>query len=137
VAMVELAIADNPAFELGRLEVDRTGPSYTVDTLRELRTREPGVEFALLVGADAAAELPTWREAEAIPGLATVIAFARQGTPAAGDGLVARTIPVPTIDISATEIRRRVAAGLSIRYWVPEAVAEYIAAHGLYHSGEG
>jgi nicotinate-nucleotide adenylyltransferase len=135
--MVARAIRGEARFGVERVELEREGPSYTVDTLRTLRAREPGVEFVLFVGADAAAELPTWHEAGAIPGLATVVAFARQGVSAPVGTLVARTIPVPTIDISATEIRRRVAAGLSVRYWVPEAVAEYIAAHGLYHSGAG
>ena len=134
--MVELAIAGEPRFRVEPLELERPGPSYTVDTLRALRAREPGAVFTLLVGADTTAELELWREAAALPALARIVAFARAGTPALPSALVAETIEVPSLDISATAIRRRVAAGRSIRYWVPERVAEYVAAHGLYRNGE-
>jgi nicotinate-nucleotide adenylyltransferase len=77
-----------------------------------------------------------WREASALPSLARIVAFARAGTPAPPSALVAETITVPSLDISATAIRGRVAAGRSIRFWVPERVAEYVAAHGLYRDGE-
>ena len=134
--MVELAIAGEPRFRLEPLELERPGPSYTVDTLRLLRAREPGAAFTLLVGADAAAELELWREAAALPELARIVAFARAGAPAPPSALVAESITVPSLDISATAIRGRAAAGRSIRYWVPEDVAEYVAAHGLYRNGE-
>jgi nicotinate-nucleotide adenylyltransferase len=130
--MVELAIAGDPRFALERAELDRAGPSYTVETLRALRVREPGVEFALLVGADAASELPTWREGDEIPRLARVVAFARAGAAAPAGTHVWRTVAVPAIDISATAIRDRVRAGRPIRYWVPDAVAGYVAAERLY-----
>lgn len=133
--MVELAVAGAPGLSLERCELDRAGPSYTVDTLRFLRSREPGSRFILLVGADAARELPQWREATALPGLAEVVTFARAGLEAPRQpGVVSRVVEVPALAISATEIRRRVRDGLPIRYWVPEPVAEYIAAHGLYRS---
>jgi nicotinate-nucleotide adenylyltransferase len=131
-AMVELAIAGEPRFALERIELDRGGPSYTVDTLRALRAREPGVEFALLVGADAAAELPAWREADALPGLARVVALTRGTTPAPAGPLVWRTLAVPAIEVSATDVRARVRAGLPVRWRVPDAVARYIAAERLY-----
>jgi nicotinate-nucleotide adenylyltransferase len=134
--MVALAIAGEPRFALERAELDRPGPSYTVDTLRLLRAREPGAEFVLLLGADAAADLHLWREAKAIPSLARVVAFARPGSsPAALSpaGLpVERIVAVPAVDISATDIRARVREGRSVRYLVPEGVAEFIAAHRLY-----
>jgi nicotinate-nucleotide adenylyltransferase len=133
-AMIELAIGEEPGFRLERCELNRPGPSYTVDTLRELRAREPGAEFVLLVGSDAAVDFPKWREAEVIPRLARVVLFARGGVqPAPGWPVV----PVPAVEISATDIRRRVRGGRSIRWWVPAAVAEYIAAHRLYLDGEG
>jgi len=123
--MVELAVGEDPRLRADRSELEREGPSYTVETLRALRAGLPGAELVLLLGADAAAELPRWREAEAIPGLAQVEIFARGG--AAGGSQA-----VPRVDISSTEIRARVRCGRSIRYWVPDAVAEYIAAHRLY-----
>lgn len=134
--MVELAIQDEPRFRMEPLELERPGPSYTVDTLRALRSREPGATFTLLIGADAAAEVELWREAPSLPSLARIVAFARAGAPAPPSALVAETITVPSLDISATAIRGRVAAGRSIRYWVPERVADYVAAHGLYRNGE-
>jgi nicotinate-nucleotide adenylyltransferase len=136
-AMVALAIAGQPGFVLERVELDRPGPSYTIQTLRILREREPAHRFILLAGSDAAAELEGWREAKAIPALAEVVVFGRPGAAVPRSPLIARTLEVPGLDISATEIRRRVSRGLSIRYWVPDAVAEYISAHGLYRDGEG
>ena len=134
--MVELAIAGEPRFGMERVELERPGPSYTVDTLRALRAREPDAAFTLLIGADAVAELELWREAALLPSLARIVAFARAGVPAAGSALVAETITVPSLEISATAVRGRVMAGRSIRYWVPDAVAEYVAAQGLYRNGE-
>jgi nicotinate-nucleotide adenylyltransferase len=131
-AMVALAIEGEPRFSLERLELDRGGPSYTVDTLRALAVREPGVEFALLVGADAAAELGSWREAEALPGLARIVVLTRSNAPPAPGPLVWRTLAVPALDISATDVRARVRAGASVRWRVPDAVARYIATEQLY-----
>jgi nicotinate-nucleotide adenylyltransferase len=136
-AMLDRAVAGEAGFRVERLELDRPGPSYTVDTLRELRAREPGHRFALLLGADAARDLPQWKEAAALPGLATLVVFARPGAPVPA-GLPDRTVVVeaPQVDISATAIRARVRAGRSIRYLVPEAVADYIATHRLYRDGQ-
>jgi nicotinate-nucleotide adenylyltransferase len=125
-------VADYPGFQVERAELERPAPSYTVDTLRALRGREPGVEFVLLVGSDAAAELSAWREATEVGKLAQIVVFARPGNDVPGSPLIRRVIRVPSIDISATEIRRRVRDGRSIRYWVPDAVAEYITKHRLY-----
>jgi nicotinate-nucleotide adenylyltransferase len=132
VTMVERAIEGAAGFAVERAEVERAGRSYTVDTLRQLRAREPGARFVLLVGADAARDLPLWREAAELRELAEVVAFDRAGRAAAPTPLVHRRVEVPAVDISSTEIRRRAAAGLSIRYWVPDAVAEFIAERGLY-----
>lgn len=130
--MLELAIAGNPRFAVERIELDLPAPSYTVPTLRALAQREPGNRFVLLLGADAARDLPSWFEVEALPGLADVVAFARAGTAPLRHRLVGRTLDVPALDLSATDIRARVRAGRSIRYLVPEPVRAYIAAHGLY-----
>jgi nicotinate-nucleotide adenylyltransferase len=131
-AMLSLAIGNTPGFAVEHAELNRPGPSYTVDTLEELRRREPGAEFVLLLGADAAAELPGWHDAGRIPELARVVVFARPGTALPTSAWVSQSIEVPAIDISATEIRRRVRQGHSVRYWVPDPVAEYILAHRLY-----
>jgi nicotinate-nucleotide adenylyltransferase len=131
-AMLEAAVAGSPGFGVERAELEREGPSYTVDTLRALHAREPGIRLTLLLGADAAAELQDWHRVEEIPRLATVVVFARSGVQVPDSPLIARTIEVPAIEISATEIRRRVREGRSIRYWVPDGVAEYIRSHRLY-----
>jgi nicotinate-nucleotide adenylyltransferase len=131
-AMLALALAGAHAFTVERAELERAGPSYTVDTLRALREREPEVEFTLLLGADAAAELPAWHDASSLPKLARIVVFARPGSAVPAVPWIARAIEVPAIDISATEIRRRVREGRSIRYWVPDAVAKYVTGHRLY-----
>lgn len=129
-AMVAAAVAGASGLRLEGAELGRPGPSYTVDTLRELREREPGADFVLLLGHDAAGELDAWKEAAAVRQLATVVAF-RRG-PAGGADAAPAAVTVPAIDISATEVRQRVRDQRSIRYWVPDAVADYIMAHGLY-----
>ncbi|MBA2457369.1 MAG: nicotinate (nicotinamide) nucleotide adenylyltransferase [Gemmatimonadales bacterium] len=131
-AMLALAVAGHTGFEVERAELERPGPSYTVDTLRILRARDPGVELTLLLGADTAAELPAWRSAEEIPRLARVVMFARPGSPVREPAGVERVILVPSVDISATQVRQRVRDRLPLRYWVPDAVAEYVTRHRLY-----
>ena len=130
--MLELAIAGSPGFGLERAELDRPGPSYTVVTLETLRAREPAAQFTLLLGADAAAELSAWHRAADLPKLARIVAFGRPGTPIPASPLITGSIEVPAVDISATEIRRRARGGLPVRYWVPDAVAEYMVRHRLY-----
>jgi len=129
-AMVELAVTGEEGLALDRSEVDRPGPSYTVDTLEGFRARWPDARLTLLLGADTAAEFPSWREPDRIRSLAEVVIFRRDG-PAAPAGHQA-VVGIPRVDISATEIRARVRAGRSIRFLVPEPVADYIAEHGLY-----
>ena len=130
--MVALAIAGEPRFVLDTIELDRPGPSYTVDTLRALRSREPAARFAMIVGSDTARDLAQWREPEALPGLAEWIVVTRPGTPLPDLPWPVRVVTVPAVDISATEVRTRVAAGRSVRYWVPEGVAGFISGEGLY-----
>ncbi len=131
-AMLDLAVAGSSGLQVERAELGRSGPSYTVDTLRALRAREPGIELTLLLGADAAAELEAWHQVAEIPGLATVVVFARPGVAVPTSPLISRTIEVPAIEISATEVRRRAREGRSLRYWVPDPVAEYVTLHRLY-----
>jgi nicotinate-nucleotide adenylyltransferase len=128
-AMVELAVQRAPRLKADRRELQRPGPSYTVETLRELQIAQPGSQLFLLVGSDAAGEMNRWHEPEAIRELARVVVF-RRGASASRPAPA--EFAVPRVDISSTEIRSRVAAGRSIRYWVPDAVAEYIATHRLY-----
>lgn len=130
--MLALALAGNPRLSVERIELELAAPSYTVRTLRALGEREPGNRFTLLLGADAARDLPAWFEVEALPALADVVVFGRPGAPVPDLPMIRRAIEVPAVDISATLVRRRVAEGRSIRYLVPDAVGEYIAAHGLY-----
>jgi nicotinate-nucleotide adenylyltransferase len=135
--MVELAIAGESGFRLERAELDRPGPSYTTDTLRALAEREPGTDLVLLLGADAARDLPRWHEGEEVVRLAKLALFTRGAEVAPPVAGAWRTVAVPAIEISATAVRQRVAEGRSVRYWVPDAVADYIAAHGLYRNGTG
>jgi nicotinate-nucleotide adenylyltransferase len=153
LAMVGLAIAGVAGFRVDRRELDRTGPSYTVDTLRELR-EEIGAECPLLLimGMDAFAGLHTWHRWDEIPALAHVVVAHRPGSTAAPDapylglapaaespeilrgrpaGLVFFQ-PVTQLDISATSIRECLRAGHSPRYLLPDAVCRYIAEQGLY-----
>jgi len=142
--MTLLATQDNPFFQVSRLEIDRPGPSYTVETLRRLRDLHPQAELFFITGADAVAELPSWRHYEEILRLSQVIAVTRPGytLPAEKDfpqrangdapGPRVLTLQVPAVAISSRDIRERVRLGLSIRYLVPEPVREYIYRHRLY-----
>jgi len=130
--MLDLAVSGNPRLRVERIELTLPTPSYTVRTLRALADREPRNRFTLLLGADTARDLPAWYEVEALPRLADVVVFARPGARPAPHPAICRVIEVPGLDVSATMVRERVRQGRSIRYLVPDAVREYIAAHGLY-----
>jgi nicotinate-nucleotide adenylyltransferase len=130
--MVRAAIADDPRFEASGLELEREGPSYTVDTLRTLRARYPDAELFLAIGADQAAELDSWKDPDEIARLATIVAFARSGQRVADSDYPLRRLDVPRMDLSSTEVRRRVGAGEPYRYLVPDAVAVLIETRGLY-----
>jgi nicotinate-nucleotide adenylyltransferase len=131
-AMAALATSGNPHFTVSDVELAREGPSYTIDTLRQMREATPEAELVLIVGSDTFPEMGTWREHEAIFSLATVAVAGRPGAVARPDGLPAVAIEGAGLPISSTEIRRRVAEGRSIRYLVADAVADFIAKRGLY-----
>lgn len=134
LAMVEAACADDPRFEASDLEIRRGGTSYTVDTLRALKERDPQGALFFLVGADQFRELHTWRSPLEIARLAELVALSRPGFPIEEPRLELpyRRLDVTCVGVSATEIRRRVAAGEPIRYLVPPAVEAIIRARGLY-----
>ena len=130
--MVALAIARVPGFVLDRRELEREGPSYTVDTLRSLAAEHPGAELVLLLGADAAAKFDAWYQPDVIRTLARIAVCGRDGkdVPPGFD----MTVTLPRMDLSATEIRSRIEAGKSAIGWVPEGVSDYIARLRLYRS---
>lgn len=134
-AMTELAVAGDPSLAVDRIEIQRGGVSYTVDTLRALRGREPETDWTLILGRDNLDELAQWREADALPELANVVVTTRAGV-AAPDRLPFEgrciLVDVPSLQVSSTAIRERVARGRSIRYWVPPPVEAYIREHDLY-----
>lgn len=141
VEMVSLAVEGNEAFEVSHIELERPGISYTVDTVRELRTRlgdECGLY--LLVGADEARDFMSWRDPYRIQEMATIAVANRPGiserdvTAALPEDFAARLtrLAIPSVDICSTDIRERVAAGRSIRYLTPDAVVYYIRSNGLY-----
>lgn len=133
LAMVRAAVAGDARFSVDPLEVERPGPSYMADTLAALAARAPGDARVLLLGADAWREFPRWRRPEAVARLAALAVLSREGEDvAAGGPFDARPVRVTRVDVSSTEVRRRVAAGECIRYLVPEAVRALIEAHGLY-----
>jgi len=137
--MVGRAIADNDAFEISRVDVDRNGPTYTIDTLRSLAEQRPGAELYFITGADAILEILTWKDPQDALRLATFVAVTRPGHDLAGLrklGIEERVVllEIPALAISSTDIRARVAEGRPIRYLVPAPVEEYIRERGLYRT---
>ncbi|MCB1863871.1 MAG: nicotinate-nucleotide adenylyltransferase [Chromatiales bacterium] len=154
VRMLELAFADLDGFVIDPRELEREGTTYTVDTLRELHAEFPDDRWVLIVGADAYAGLETWSRWREIPRLAHLAVMQRNGAPlpaeAVRDAFVPVTDPaelrqrgsglrievtITPVEVSATDIRRRLASGTTAEEELPSAVAAYIAEHGLYGSG--
>jgi nicotinate-nucleotide adenylyltransferase len=143
VEMVRRAIAGNDAFDLCDVETSRPGPSYMVETLAALNERHPDSELALIMGSDALQDLPNWKQARRLLAL-TRLAVARRSEDEDAISAVENALPgvsdrvvwidMPRIEISSTELRRRVAEGRGVRYLVPDAVAAYIEERGLYRS---
>jgi nicotinate-nucleotide adenylyltransferase len=129
--MCEAAVEGDERFVVSRVELERDGPSYTVDTLRQLESAED--ELVLILGGDQAASLASWHEPEEVLRLATVAAVERTGWPRERIA-VKRVVyfDMPRVDVSSTLVRHRAARGEPIRYLVPEQVASYIEANGLY-----
>ncbi len=145
LAMVRLAVAGNDRLAVTEVDLRRAGSSYTSDTLEDVHAElGPGVTLYFILGFDALADLPHWRDPARILELAVMATAVRPGyqvpwglleTVSANVRERVVTIEMPEVGISSTEIRRRVAAGESVRYWVPDAVVAYIHAHGLYGAG--
>ncbi|MDP9274819.1 MAG: nicotinate-nucleotide adenylyltransferase [Chloroflexota bacterium] len=127
LAMLAAAIADEPRFRVSQVELDRKGPSFTVDTLESLRGEG---DLFLILGSDAYADFERWREPARIRDLATIVLAARPGAPNAPAGV--RMLDSPLMDISSRELRARAARGRSLRYLVPKAALRYIEEHRLY-----
>lgn len=144
--MLRLAVESNPYFEVSTVDIDRPGPSYTVDTMSDLSRQLPDAKLFFIAGLDALAELPRWREPARLLRMCQVVGMRRPGCTHLDLACVDEEIPdasrsiriieVPQIAISASEIRRRVAEGMPIRYQVPGVVEEYIRQNGLYKNDE-
>jgi nicotinate-nucleotide adenylyltransferase len=136
--MTVIATASNPRFSVSRVDVDRGGPTYTIDTLRDLRARRPEDEFFFITGADALAQILTWRDHGEIFELACFVGCTRPGHRLEPDilaGLPAdrlTLVEIPALAISSTDCRERVVRGEPVWYLVPDGVVQYIAKHGLY-----
>ena len=133
--MTVIATASNPRFKVSRVDVDREGPTYTIDTLRELRAEYPDAELYFISGADAIAQILAWKDVDHIWELAHFVAVSRPGhvleIPDVPSGSVS-SMEVPALAISSTDCRARVGTGQPVWYLVPDGVVQYIAKHNLY-----
>jgi nicotinate-nucleotide adenylyltransferase len=139
--MLRLATADEPTWQVCSIEIDRGGFSYTVDTLRQIREELPEANLFFLIGADALQDVAKWKEPREIFRMSTPLVVSRAGQPSADmeelkllctSDTQPQSIEMPAMDVSSSEIRRRIAAGQRIDNSVPRAVAEFITRHGLY-----
>jgi nicotinate-nucleotide adenylyltransferase len=136
--MTVIATASNPRFSVSRVDIDRGGPTYTIDTLRDLRGQHPEAELYFITGADALAEIFTWRDADELFGLAQFVGVTRPGYTmdrATLDKIPAdrvTIVEVPALAISSTDCRRRTTRGEPVWYLVPDGVVQYIGKHHLY-----
>ncbi len=139
LAMTRQAVRGNKDFAVSELEVHKGGVSYTVDTLSALAAEYPGAELCLILGADSFMDFPTWKSPEEIVSMATLLVYPRSGITNVKDQKFARHaefIAAPRIEISSSMIRRRVSSGKGIRYFVPEAVENFIHARRLYRHAQ-
>ncbi|MBC7517595.1 MAG: nicotinate-nucleotide adenylyltransferase [Microbacteriaceae bacterium] len=135
--MTVIATAANPMFTVSRVDIDRNGPTYTIDTLRDLRRIRPDAELFFISGADAVAQILNWKEARELFQLAHFVAVSRPGHPLSVSGLPRHDVSlleVPALAISSTDCRSRVSRGFPVWYLVPDGVVQYISKHHLYRS---
>ncbi|MBB3158392.1 nicotinate-nucleotide adenylyltransferase [Microbacterium proteolyticum] len=135
--MTVIATASNPQFTVSRVDVDRAGPTYTIDTLRDLREQRPGAELFFITGADAVQQILSWRNHQQLWDLAHFVAVSRPGHVLSTEGLPSENVSqleIPALSISSTDCRARVRRGHPVWYLVPDGVVQYIAKHHLYRS---
>jgi nicotinate-nucleotide adenylyltransferase len=133
--MAGIATASNPRFWVSRVDIDRAGPTYTIDTLRDLREQRPEAELFFITGADALEQILSWKDVEELFGLARFVGVTRPGYDLSDAHLppdAVRLVEVPAMTISSSDCRERVAAGRPVWYLVPDGVVQYIAKHRLY-----
>jgi nicotinate-nucleotide adenylyltransferase len=133
--MTVIATASNPRFTVSRVDVDRPGLTYTVDTLRDLRTERPGVDLFFITGADAIQQILGWKDVDQLWGMAHFVAVTRPGHTLSIQGIPADAVTqleIPALAISSTDCRERARSGEPVWYLVPDGVVQYIAKHGLY-----
>ncbi|XPP25782.1 MAG: nicotinate-nucleotide adenylyltransferase [Leucobacter sp.] len=136
--MTVIATASNPRFRVSRVDIDREGPTYTVDTLRDLRGQFPDADLFFISGADAVTQIFDWKDVDQLWALAHFIAVTRPGHELSLSGLSGEHVSlleVPALAISSTDCRSRVARGYPVWYLVPDGVVQYIAKHDLYTDG--
>jgi nicotinate-nucleotide adenylyltransferase len=137
--MTVIATASNPRFTVSRVDVDRPGPTYTIDTLRDLRVDYPDSDLYFITGADALAQILSWKDADELFTLARFIGVTRPEHVLSGAGLPQDRVTlqqVPAMAISSTDCRDRVRAGEPVWYLVPDGVVQFIGKYGLYRKGE-
>jgi len=135
--MAVIATASNPRFWVSRVDIDRPGPTYTVDTIRDIAVQRPGAELFFITGADALGQILSWKDADQTIRLAKFIGVTRPGYELSDAHLPddsAKLVDVPAMAISSTDCRARVAAGEPVWYLVPDGVVQYINKHRLYRS---
>ncbi len=150
VEMLRLAISGQPAFRIDELEKDRPGPSFTVDTLRQLREQRPDAELFLIIGSDTLHDLPTWHQPVQVLELAGLLVVPRLGWSILNAEEMKKSLAlpdtfelrlqicaIPQIEIASRDLRRRLAEGQSVRYMLPRAVEAYIHDKGLFQNGDG
>ncbi|WP_258069782.1 nicotinate-nucleotide adenylyltransferase [Arthrobacter sp. SX1312] len=130
--MTVIATASNPSFTVSRVDIDRPGPTFTIDTLRDLKAERPDAQLFFITGADAMAQILTWKNAEELWSLAHFIGVTRLGHELDGRGRDVSLLEVPAMAISSTDCRHRVGEGKPVWYLVPDGVVQYIAKHRLY-----
>jgi nicotinate-nucleotide adenylyltransferase len=138
--MTVIATASNPRFSVSRVDIDRPGPTYTIDTLRELRSQYgPDAELFFITGADALEKMMTWQDVDELFKLAHFVGCTRPGHRLSGAGLPdgrVSLIEIPALAISSTNCRERVSQGEPIWYLVPDGIVQYISKNGLYRDGD-
>ncbi len=133
--MTVIATASNPRFTVSRVDIDRNGPTYTVDTLRDVQSAHPDADLFFISGADAIAQIIEWKDHDQLWSLAHFVAVTRPGHPLSVSGLPEQHVSrleVPALSISSTDCRTRVSQGSPVWYLVPDGVVQYIAKHSLY-----